>query len=76
MFPAAQVRLNDLYVLDVKSMSWSQQGNPTAAKERRRKKQAERGAGAAAAGSSLDDKVAVSAGAAAPKLDLLDDIDG
>lgn len=73
-FNSSHVRLNDLYVLDVKSMSWSQQGNPTAAKERRRKKQAERGGAGAGAGAA-DDKVAGKA-AAGKSSDFLDDIDG
>ena len=39
-FNSPHVRLNDLYVLDVKTLTWTQQGNPAAAKERRKKKTA------------------------------------
>jgi dynein heavy chain, axonemal len=38
-FHSSHVRLNDLYVLDLKTNTWTQQGNPAAAKERRKKKQ-------------------------------------
>ncbi len=73
-FNSSHVRLNDLYMLDIKSMAWSQQGNPTAAKERRRKKQAERGGAGAGAGAA-EDKAAGKA-AAGKSSDFLDDIDG
>ena len=76
-FNSSHVRLNDLYVLDVKSMSWSQQGNPLAAKERRRKKQSDRtgGATSAAEEKSASD-VTRKPAAATGKSDFLDDIDG
>lgn len=52
----SHTRLNDLYVLDTKAMSWTQQGNPAAAKERRKKKGAS-GAGEATAAAASGGKV-------------------